>query len=384
MPCLKLSAPAQTGGEDAIVRYAARTVTAAFVGVSLAAIMAGLVASTAQADPVADFYKGKQIQFVVRSAAGGSYDLYSRLLARHMSKHIPGNPQLVPINMPGSGGIKAAMYMANVAPKDGTVISIFSQGLIVDQALGVNKSFTADLAAMNWIGNVSYANQALWAWHQSKSKSFKDMQTRETVIGTTGAGSISVQLPALYNNLLGTKLKIVFGYLAGTQVDLAMERGEVEGRGTETYPGYFSSKPDWVKNKMVVPVIQVGLKKDAAMPDVPLLREQAKRPEDQAILDFMSQAVAFGRPIGTTPGVPEDRVKALREAFDKTLADPDFIADAEKQRMDLLPMNGAELTQIVHAVLGAPQDLRARVKVAIEPRTSDAVKAEGQSGGSGE
>lgn len=337
------------------------------------------VATHAIADPIADFYKGKQLQFIIRSSPGGSYDLYSRLLARYMTKHIPGNPEIIPVNMPGSGGIKAAMYVAQVAPKDGTILTIVSQGLIVDQALGVNKSFKADLAAFNWIGNLSYANQALWAWHGAKSKSLAAMQAHETIIGTTGAGSMSVQLPALYNSLLGTKLKIVFGYPAGTQVDLAMERGEVEGRGTETRAGYMSSKPDWVLNKKIIPVVQVGMKKDPDMMDTPLLREQARRPEDQPLLDFMSRAVGFGRPIATTPGVPQERVAALRKAFDETLVDPDFLAEAKKQHIDLMPMTGAELTAVVHDILGAPQEVRTRVKAAIEPK--GLTKVQGQKGG---
>src|SRR5262245_3443855 len=169
---------------------------------SAAVAVATVCSAPAWADPIADFYAGKQIQFVIRSPAGGSYDLYSRLLARHLGKYIPGNPQIVPVNMPGSGGIKAAMYVADIAPKDGTVISIVSQGLVVDQALGLNKSFASDLRRFHWIGNFSYANQALWGWHESKTKSLPDALARETVIGTTGAGSISVQLPALYNNML--------------------------------------------------------------------------------------------------------------------------------------------------------------------------------------
>jgi tripartite-type tricarboxylate transporter receptor subunit TctC len=165
----------------------------------------------ATADPVADFYHGKQIRFVVRTTPGGDYDQYSRLLARFMGKHIPGSPQFVVVNMPGGGGITAANYMAQVAPRDGTVIGILSQGIPADQALGMSPQLKADLREFNWIANVVFSNQLLVVWHSSPTKTLDDAKHRETTIGTTGAGSASVQYPAFYNNVLGTKFKIVFG-----------------------------------------------------------------------------------------------------------------------------------------------------------------------------
>jgi tripartite-type tricarboxylate transporter receptor subunit TctC len=194
------------------------------------------------ADAVSDFYKGKQIRFVVRTTVGGDYDQYSRLLARFMGKHIPGNPSTIVINMPGGGGITAANYMAQIAPRDGTVMGIVSQGLATDQALGVSPQLKADLREFNWIANVVYSNQLLVVWKTSPTKTLEDAKKRETTIGTTGAGSASVQYPAFYNNVLGTKFKIVFGYPGGQHIDLAMERGEVEGRGTRSRPGFQRSR----------------------------------------------------------------------------------------------------------------------------------------------
>jgi tripartite-type tricarboxylate transporter receptor subunit TctC len=333
----------------------------------IALIGAVVTATSALADPVADFYRGKRIEFVIRSSVGGGYDLFSRLLARHIGKHIPGNPQVVPINMPGGGGIVAANHVFFRAPRDGTVLTIVGQGLVVDQALNLNDSFKADLREFNWIGNLSKANQVLVTWHTSKTKTLQDAMARETVIGATGAGSISTQIPALLNNVAGTKFKIVAAYPGGEEVNLAMERGEVEGRGTNPWVSYKATEPRLVTEKLINPIVQVGLTKEEDLPNVPLMRDLAKSPEQQAILDFMSEAVAVGRPIATTPGVPAERVAALRAAFDKTLTDPDFKKEAENQRADLDPQTGAELEALVRKLIGAPADLKAKVKAALEP-----------------
>ena len=190
---------------------------------------------------------------------------------------------------------------------------------------------------------------------------------RETMIGSTGAGSISVQVPALLNNVVGTKFKIIQGYPGGEEINLAMERGEVEGRSTNPWVSYKATEPRLVDEKLIRPIIQIGLTKDRDLPDVPLMRDLARNAEQQAVLDFVSEAVAVGRPVATTPGVPAERVAALRAAFDKTLADPEFLKDAENQRADLEPMTGAELEALVRKLIDAPTDLKAKVKAAIEP-----------------
>jgi tripartite-type tricarboxylate transporter receptor subunit TctC len=332
----------------------------------IAALLAGL-ATPALADPIADFYSGKQIKFVIRSGVGGSYDSYSRLLGRHIGRHIPGNPSVVALNMPGGGGIRSANYVAKVAPQDGTILTIVSQGLVIDQALGLNASFQADLRDFQWVGNISASNQVLVTWHTSPTRTLADLMRRETVIGSSQAGSISVQMPAVLNNIVGTRIKIVFGYPDGRDINLAMERGEVEGRATNPWSSYISTDPQYVDNKLIIPIIQIGMQKESQLPDVPLLRDLAKDAPGQAVLDFMSKAVAFGRPIATTPGVPAERVAALRRAFDLTLKDPAFLQEAKTQRAELQPMTGAELEGIVRDVIGSPLELRERVRLAIQP-----------------
>lgn len=349
----------------ATLSVATLSITTLFVTTLLAATPL----AAASADPVADFYAGKQIRFVIRSGAGGGYDQYSRLLGKHLGKHIPGRPTVIPINMPGAGGIRAANYVAKIAPQDGTVISIVSQGLPVDQALGLNPSFEADLRDFLWVGNMSSSNQVMVTWHTSPTRTFADLMRRETTIGSSQAGSISTQMPAVLNNVVGTKIKIIFGYPDGRDINIAMERGEVEGRATNPWASYVAVTPHLVEGKLIVPILQVGLVKEAALPDVPLLRElKAINPADQAVLEFMSKATVVGRPIATTPNVPADRLAALRRAFDLTLQDPDFIRDAELQRAEIQPMSGTELARIVRDIIEIPAELRERVKAAIQPK----------------
>src|SRR5262249_13268877 len=358
-----MTRPTRTGG-NAMSKHARA---------ALGAILA-LTCTPALADPVADFYKCKQIRFVIRTTPGGDYDQYTRLFARFMGKHIPGNPALIPVNMPGGGGITAANYMAQVAPRDGTVIGIVSQGLAADQAMGMSPQLKADLREFNWIANVVHSNQLLVVWHTSPTKTLEDAKRRATTIGTTGAGSASVQYPAFYNNVLGTKFKIVFGYPGGQHIDLAMERGEVEGRGTNPYSGWMASKPTWIPQKLIIPLVQSGIEKEPALPDVPLILDQQVKAEDKPLLRFMAEASTVGRPLATTPGVPAERVAALRAAFAATVQDTDFIAAASHENLEIRPQSGDRLQEIIFGLLNAPADVRERMKIALQPKDEHTVE----------
>ena len=332
------------------------------------------VVSPLAADPVADFYAGKQMRFIIRTPPGGDYDQLSRLLARHIGKHIPGRPNVTPQNMPGGGGIVAANFIGQVAPRDGTFLTMVSQGLPVDQALGLNPSLKVDLREFNWLGNMANSNQILAVWHTSPTRNLDDARKRITTIGSTGAGSMSVQLPAFYNNVLGTKFRIVVGYPGGQHVDLAMEQGELEGRGTNTYTGYMASKPHYLKDKLLRPLIQVGIEPEPELGDVPLLKDLPLPPEDRQLAEYMSKAVSVGRPVATTPGVPADRVAALRKAFDLALEDPEFKDEAEKTNAEIRVMSAEVLTRIIRELIEAPEAVRARVKLALQPKEEDQKK----------
>ena len=322
----------------------------------------------ALADPVADFYRGKQIRVVVRTLTATDYDSYSRLIARFMGKYIPGNPSMIVVNMTGGGGIIAANYMAEVAPKDGTVIGIVSQGLAVDQALGNSPQLRANLREFGWLANVVYSNQLLVTWHTSKTKTLADARQRVTTIGTTGVGSASVQYPSFYNAVLGTKFKIILGYRSGQEIDLAMEREEVEGRGTNPYSSYMASHPTWIPENKIIPLVQAGMEKEPALPNVPLILDLPVAPADKPLLEFMARSSTVGRPLATTPGVPAERVAALRKAFEMVVKDPEFVAAAKKELLEVRPQSAERIKQIIFGILDAPADVRARMKEALKAR----------------
>jgi tripartite-type tricarboxylate transporter receptor subunit TctC len=337
------------------------------VSVAVSALLM-LAPAPAAADAVADFYKGKQIRVIVRTLPATDYDAYSRLIARFMGKYIPGNPSMIVVNMTGGGGILAANYMAQVAPRDGTVIGIVSQGLAVDQALSASPQLKANLREFGWIANVVFSNQLLVTWHTSATKTLADAKKRETTIGTTGSGSASVQYPTFYNSVLGTKFKIIFGYRSGAEIDLAMERGEVEGRGTNPYSSYMATHPTWFPENKIIALVQAGLEKEPALPDVPLITELPVPAADKPLLEFMARSSTVGRPLATTPGVPANRLAALRTAFQQMVKDPEFIAAAAREKLEVRPQSGDAIAQIVLGILDSPADVRERMKEALRER----------------
>ena len=287
-------------------------------------------AHIASADPIADFYRGKQMQILVRSAPGGSYDLYSRLVANHMMKYIPGNPTYVLRHMTGAAGIQAINFMENVAPKDGTVMTIVNNGLPGDQALGLAEGMKADMAALNWIGNITSSNEIMVAWHTAPVKTFADAKKIPLIIGAAAVSSVGTKFGAVTNNLLGTKFKIIYGYPGGAPLNLAMERGEIQGRASGVWATVKATTPQWIAEKKINVLMQVGLRREPDLPDAPLLIELAETAEQRAIFDFITKGALVGRPFAVGAGVPKDRVAMLRGAFDRTIVDPDFLAEAEK------------------------------------------------------
>ncbi len=332
---------------------------------SVTMLAAGLGAEPARADAIADFYRGKQIRVIVRTLPATDYDAYSRLIARFMGRYIPGNPSMIVLNMTGGGGIVAANYMAEVAPRDGTVIGIVSQGLAADQALGQSPQLKANLREFNWIANVVFSNQLLVTWHTSQTKTLEQAKQRVTTIGTTGAGSASVQYPLFYNSLLGTKFKIITGYRSGAEIDLAMERGEVEGRGTNPYSSYMATHPDWIPQNKLNLLVQAGVEKEPDLANVPLILDLPVPARDRPLLEFMARSSTVGRPLATTPGVPADRVAALRRAFEAMTKDPDFIAATEKEKLDVRPQSGNKIAEIIFGLLDTPGDVRGRMRAAL-------------------
>lgn len=336
------------------------------------ALAVGLVAMAGTpahaADPIAEFYKGKQVKMIIRTKPGGGYDLNARLLMRHMTRHIPGHPSAVNINMTGGGGLKAANYVARVAPRDGSVLTIVSGTIPMYQGLQLGGKLKADMKAFNWIGVISTSNRVLAVWHTSPAHTVADLKKRTINIGATGAGSPSVILPAVLNNVLGAKLKIITGYQSGTEIDAAMEKGELEGRGSNPWSSWVSSAPRLVRDHLVRPMVQVGFTPDPELPGVvPLLKDLGETPEQTEILVYVTKAFMTGFPFATAQGVPADRVKALRAAFDATMKDKAFLDEAARMRVVVAPTDGVALQKLITDIVAVPAALREKVRAAITP-----------------
>jgi tripartite-type tricarboxylate transporter receptor subunit TctC len=342
----------------------------------LVVVLAASVAPTlAHADSIEDFYRGKQIKIYVRAAPGGNYDVYSRVLGRHIVRHIPGNPSVLTINMPGGGGVVALNYVANAAPRDGTVLTMITQSFPMDQALGLNKAPKIDLRTLGWIGNMSDTNEFLFTPRDSSTKTLADARRRQTAVAATGIGSIVTQLAGLYNNMLGLKLKVIYGYPSGPAMTLAMERGEVEGRSTSNPQVLGASNAEVLEKYNFL--IQTGMSKVRDYESVPLLRDFAANDEQRQIFDFISASVNIARPIVTNAGVPAERIQALRRAFDATLADPAFREEAQRQRLDIDGKSGEELERLVRNLLEAPTPVLEQVRKAIQLKDVEAAKRPG-------
>jgi tripartite-type tricarboxylate transporter receptor subunit TctC len=342
------------------------------MSVAFCAVLTALLMCPASADPIEDFYRGKQIKFYVRAAPGGNYDVYTRILGRHMTRYIPGNPTVMPINMPGGGGIVALNYVANVAPRDGTVLTMITQSFPMDQALGLDKTLKVDLRTLNWIGNMSDTNEFFFTAKNSPTKTLDDARRRETVVAATGVGSIVTRLAALYNNTLSTRFKVIYGYPSGPDMTLALERGEVEGRSTSNPQVLGATKAEVVAKYNFL--IQAGVHKISNYEEVPLLLDFAKSDDERAIFDFISQAANVARPIITNAGVPAERVAALRRAFDATMADPSFLDEASRQNLEISARSGIELERMVTNIINTPPAILDSVNRAIQLKGAEPAK----------
>ena len=342
---------------------------------SLVAIVSALVAVAAahgaQGDAIADFYKGKNVQMVVGSDAGGGYDVYARLLSRHMGRFIPGNPNFIIQNMPGAGSIKATNYIYNVAPQDGTVILAPNRTPPFVQILGQpGPQFEA--RKINWLGSLNNEVGVMEVWHTVPVKTIADARTTPIIVGSTAPGTDSEVYPALMNNTIGTKFRIVRGYPGAGAIDLATERGEVQGQ-SDSFTSMALRYAEWRTRFNVL--VQLSLTKHPAMPDIPLIMD-AITPEtvvegmtvgDAKILwELMLTQKVMGRPYAVGPNVPPERITALRTAFHAVVADPQFRADAEKNRSEILAVDGDEIQAMIAKVASAPRSVIDQLNEAIK------------------
>jgi tripartite-type tricarboxylate transporter receptor subunit TctC len=340
-----------------------RLLAAVFISLPLLALAAPLSA----AQSAADFYRGKTITMVVGTSPGGDYDLRMRMVGRHIGKHIPGNPTVVATNMPGAGQMLVANWLAGVAPRDGTVIVAISQNLAVFQATST-AGVKFDVRQFNWIGNTTDTPNVINSWHTTGIRTIQDVMQRELVVGATGIASGSHLYPHALNQLVGTRFKIVTGYPGGNDMNLAMERGEVGGRGSNSWASWKSTRPQWLAEKKIVILVQVGVKRHPELADIPTLQDLARNDLDRQVLLVVSADTAISRPLVTSADVPRERVEALRRAFDATMKDPEFLAEAQKSKTDINPMTGAVAQKIAEDILNTSPEIIARARQLIEAK----------------
>jgi tripartite-type tricarboxylate transporter receptor subunit TctC len=315
----------------------------------------------AAAQDAAEFYRGKQITLLIGLGAGETYDLYARLLARHLPKHIPGEPLIIPSNKPGAGSLNAVNALYNTAAKDGTVIGTGHRFVPLMPLLGLpGPQF--DALKFNYIGSMARETGLCIARKDSGIRSMQDTRTREFMVGTTGAGSELTTFNATMSKMLGARLKVVRGYLTSTEIDLAIERGELQGRCGVSFGSLRVNKPEWLENNYVTVLIQLGLVKHPELPDVPLLGELVSNQDDRDALEVMLAPANMARPFFAPPGVPADRVEILRKAFDAAMNDPALIEDAARLRLELMPMSGAEMQAAFAKLHALPQPVLERAR----------------------
>ena len=322
-----------------------------------AAIAAGAgvfgFAGGAASQSVESFYKDRIVEMVVGSDAATEYTRDARMVAQTLPKYIPGRPTIIVKNMPGASGLTAANYLYQIAAKDGSVLGVFNKAIPMAEATNL-QGVRFKSAEFNWLGSMNRTNSLVVTWKTSSVATLEDARKREVTIGAQGLSGTMATYPFLLNNSQGTRFKVIAGYQGSAAVNLAMERGEVEGRGTYSWDFFKSDHQDWRTNKKMHFLVQIGIEKEPDLPDVPLLIDLAKDPTQRAVYELISADSMIARPFITTPGVPADRVAALRAAFDKTMVDADFLRDAEKSHSNVAPVSGERLAEIVKLMIDTP------------------------------
>lgn len=335
----------------------------AIASIAVAAVM-GLPAS-GFAQTVEEFYTGKTVELYIGYTVGGGYDSYARTLARHMGKHIPGNPTVVPVNMDGAGSLRMTNWLFEAAPQDGTVFGTFARAAPFDPLFG-NPDANFDGREFNYIGSANNEVSICAAMSRTGIETFDDLKTQELIIGGTGDTADTVQFPKVLNAVFGTQMRIINGYPGGNDVVMAMERQEVDGRCGWSYSSLISGSGDWVANGDVNILMQLSTAKHPALPDVPLVMDLVENDADRALLNLVFARQTLGRPYAAPPNVPADRVEALRTAFMATMEDPEFLAEALAQDLEITPVDGVTVQQLVADGYAADPAVIARLDEILE------------------
>lgn len=329
---------------------------------ALSLIAFALAAAQASAQPADNFFAGKTINIYCGYNPGGSYDLYARMIARYLGKHIPGNPGVSVQNMPGAGSMKAANFLYQAAPKDGTALGVIVETHPLEQALR-NAAVQYDAAKFSYIGRAASSNNVFLVWHTAPGQSLEETKSREVTIAGTGPGSIAELIPLLTNALIGTKFKIISGYPASNEAMVAMERGEVQSSST-SWTAIKVGKKHWLQEKKIKIILQTAPERAHDLQDVPSLAELGNNPADRQVFALYASGSAIGRALMGPPEIPADRVKLLRDAFAASMKDAEFLAEAEKLQVDIEPLSGEALAALVQKTLLLPDAVRLRAEAA--------------------
>lgn len=331
------------------------------VGMAAAVALSGAAA----AQSVEEFYKVHPVTISVGFTAGGGYDLAARTVGRYMGKYIPGNPNIVVSNMPGAGSLKSINYVYNVAPKDGSQLAVFSRGVAVEPLLG-NDQAHFDPSKLNWIGSPSKETNVVFAWATKPFKTFQDTIDRQMVVSTTGSGADTQTFPLVLNSIFKTKFKLITGYPGAAETLLAVERGEADGQAGLSWGYINASKASWVQEKKINVLLQLALEKHKDLPDVPLVMDLVKSADDRQLLELFLSRLPMAWPFAAPPSVPGDRVAALRKAFDTTMTDSEFIAEAKRQNLEVEPMTGEAIATLMNRVYASSPDVVARARAVVD------------------
>jgi len=326
-------------------------------GFRAAALFAAvLFPGAAAAQSAADFYTGKQIDMFIGTPTGGGYDQYGRLLGRHMSRYIPGVPQIVFKNMPAGGGRQAMNHIYNIAPADGTAIGITIRNIGFDPLFGETAT-KVDALKLTWLGSLNNEAAVCVSWHTSPFRTVEDIRKSEILMGSSGPTASDAIHAKLINRIAGTKIRLIHGYNGSTGVHLAMERGEVQGRCGLGWDSIVARYGHWLKDKKISVLAQFGLSKHPDLPQVPSIVDLAKSTEERQLVDLLLAPLEMGRPFFAPPGVPADRVQILRRALDATAKDPEFLADVEKQKVEIFHMSGEDVEALVRRIYATPAEV---------------------------
>jgi tripartite-type tricarboxylate transporter receptor subunit TctC len=317
----------------------------------------------AEGDPgVEPFYRDHVLSLYIGFSVGGGYDVYGRLVARHIGKHLPGNPTVVPINMDGAGSLKMANWLYNAAPRDGSAIGIFSRGVPFEPLLGNANLARFDATKFVWIGSTTNEVSVCATFARTGITRFEQLYERELIVGSTGSGADTDVFPRIIAGVLGAKFRIVSGYPGSNDIDFAIERGEVDGRCGWSWSSIMATKRHLLEDGTLQVLLQLALHKHPDLPDVPLVTELARNEDDLRILRLVFVRGTLGRPFVAPPGIPPARAAALRKAFDDMVADPEFLAEAERARLEITPISGAELEELIEEVYATPAPLVERTR----------------------